>query len=66
MYPIGGETYDDTYQGHCPKCDMKLRRIFRHKNPVHGKQEFVSLGWYCNRCKYVWLDEQTKELELTT
>ena len=56
MYPIGGKAYQEKYQGKCPNCTMKLIRIFRHKNPLHGKQEWVSTGWYCSRCKYVWLD----------
>ncbi|MFH1100989.1 MAG: hypothetical protein V1726_03005 [Methanobacteriota archaeon] len=58
IYPIGGEEYKESYQGICPKCDLQLRRIFLHKNPVYGKQQFISSGWYCTRCKYVWLDKK--------
>ena len=56
MYPIGGKEYNISYDGKCPNCDLKLTRLFRHKNPVHGKQEWLSTAWYCARCKYVWLD----------
>ena len=58
MYAIGGKEYEDSFHGACPKCDLRLIRIFRHKNPVYGKQEWISLGWYCRRCKYVWLDKK--------
>ena len=61
MYPIGGKEYQESYNGKCPNCDLKLTRIFRHKNPVHGKQEWISTAWYCNRCKYVWLDSNKKQ-----
>ena len=61
MYPIGGKDYKKSYNGVCPNCDMKLARLFRHKNPVHGKQEWISTAWYCSRCKYVWLDNPEKQ-----
>jgi len=58
MYPIGGKPYDDSFNEHCPNCDLKLKRIFRHENPQLGVQRFISMGWYCNRCRYVWLDKK--------
>lgn len=58
LYPVGGEQYKEEYGGHCPKCDLRLIRVFRHKNPVHGKQEWISSAYYCSRCKYVWLDKK--------
>jgi hypothetical protein len=58
LYPVGGEGYQDTFHGKCPKCDLRLTRIFRHVNPVYGKQQWISTGWYCNRCKYVWMDKK--------
>ena len=60
MYPVGGKEYKDSYSGKCPNCDLKLGRLFRHKNPVKGKQEWISSAWYCNCCKYVWLDKEVK------
>ena len=60
MYPVGGKEYKETYNGICPNCEMKLTRMFRHKNPVKGKQEWISTAWYCSRCKYVWLDKDEK------
>jgi len=58
LYPIGGEEYKESGHGACPKCDLKLTRLFLHKNPVYGKQEWISSGWYCSRCKYVWMDKK--------
>ena len=62
MYPIGGKDYSESYNGKCPNWDLKLVRLFRHKNPVKGKQEWISSAWYCNRCKYVWLDKEEKSI----
>jgi hypothetical protein len=61
MYPIGGKDYKKSYNGKCPNCEMKLTRLFRHKNPMHGKQEWISTAWYCSCCKYVWLDNPEKQ-----
>jgi len=61
MYPVGGKEYKESYSGKCPNCDLKLGRLFRHKNPAKGKQEWISSAWYCNCCKYVWLDKEGKE-----
>jgi len=58
MYQIGGDDYEESYDGKCPKCGLKFVRLFRHKNPVYGKQEWISSGWYCTRCKYVWMDKK--------
>ena len=58
MVKIGIETYDEKLDKQCPKCDLHLVRIYRHINPKHGKQKWVSLGWYCERCKYLWMDEE--------
>jgi len=61
IYPVGGEPYKESYNKKCPKCDLRLLRLFRHKNPTNGKQQWISYGWYCTRCKYVWLDEKNNE-----
>ncbi|MCX6666176.1 MAG: hypothetical protein NT038_09005 [Euryarchaeota archaeon] len=61
VYPIGDEQYKESYKGACPKCDLKLKRVFIHKNPMYGKQQFLSVGWYCTRCKYVWLDTKKEK-----
>lgn len=61
MYSVGGKTYRESFQGKCPNCDQRLSRLFRHKNPAQGKQEWVSTAWYCARCKYVWIDEAGRE-----
>ena len=45
----------------CPKCEKKLVRAYRHKNPKHGKQQWIAKGWYCNRCRYAWITSGTKE-----
>ena len=58
MYPIGGEEYRESFKSKCPKCDQKLLRIYRHKNPIHGKQEWISTAWYCTRCKYAWINKK--------
>lgn len=58
LYPIGDEEYKESLKGKCPKCDLKLIRLFRHKNPMYGKQEWISSAWYCTRCKYVWMDKK--------
>ena len=57
MYPIGGKPYQESFEGKCPNCTLRLVRLFRHKNPVRGKQEWLSTAWYCTRCKYVWMDQ---------
>jgi C4-type Zn-finger protein len=61
MYKIGNEAYDEKYHEKCPKCSLNLVRLYRHINPKYGKQKWVSVGWYCTRCKYVWMDKKTKE-----
>ncbi len=61
IYKIGNELYEDKYHEKCPKCSLKLVRLYRHINPKYGKQKWVSLGWYCTRCKYVWMDKKTKK-----
>ena len=61
MYSVGGKNYKKS-NNKCPNCDMKLTRLFRHKNPLHGKQEWVSTAWYCIRCKHVWLDKPSNTL----
>jgi C4-type Zn-finger protein len=59
MYSLGGDEYKKRYHSKCPKCDYRLKRIYRHKNPVHGKQKWISIAWYCGRCKYVWMDTKS-------
>ena len=61
MYKVGKEKYKEAYKKKCPKCEKGLVRLYRHINPKHGQQKWVSLGWYCERCKYIWMDEDTKE-----
>jgi len=61
VYEIGKDPYNDSFKEKCPKCDLKLVRLYRHINPVYGKQKWVSVGWYCTRCKYAWLDEKKPE-----
>ena len=58
IYKIGGEPYKNSFKGKCPKCDLGLVRLYRHKNPKYGKQKWFSMGWYCSRCKYVWMDKE--------
>ena len=58
IYSVGGEPYEESYKQKCPKCDLKLSRLYRHINPVHGKQSWKSKGWYCSRCRYVWMDKE--------
>jgi uncharacterized protein with PIN domain len=65
MYKIGSEPYQKKYRERCPKCELKLVRLYRHINPKHGKQKWVSKGWYCSRCKYAWMDEKTTDEEDT-
>ena len=60
MYKIGHELYDDSFNQKCPKCSLGLVRVYRHKNPKYGKQEWISKGWYCTRCKQVWMDKKIK------
>ena len=50
---ISQEMVSDT----CKKCDKKLVKIYRHKNPKHGKQEWIPIGLYCSRCKYTWVQK---------
>ena len=58
IYKIGEEPYQQSFKGKCPKCDLKLSRLYRHINPIYGKQLWTSKGWYCTRCKYVWIDKK--------
>ncbi|MEF8879250.1 MAG: hypothetical protein V5A64_02510 [Candidatus Thermoplasmatota archaeon] len=58
MYKIGHEPYKEEIGKKCPKCDKHLVRVYRHINPKHGKQKWVSLAWYCERCRYIWTDKK--------
>ncbi len=60
MYRMGNEPYEKSYNKKCPKCSLRLVRLYRHINPKHGKQKWVSKGWYCTRCKYIWMDKKTE------
>ncbi|MCJ2513166.1 MAG: hypothetical protein LN408_01820 [Candidatus Thermoplasmatota archaeon] len=42
----------------CPKCDLKLVRVYRHINPQNGKQKWLAIGKYCKRCKYIWMEKK--------
>ena len=44
---------------HCLKCEKKLVRLYQHKNPKYGKQRWISIGWYCDRCKYAWIESSS-------
>ena len=63
MYKIGSEPYEESFKQKCPKCDLGLARLYRHINPKQGKQKWISMGWYCTRCKYVWMDKKIKHEE---
>ena len=52
IYKIGEKA---DVNDNCPKCDQKLVRAYRHKNPQKGKQQWIALGRYCQRCKYIWM-----------
>lgn len=56
MYKIGHEEYKGEFNKTCPKCNLKLVRLYRHINPKNGKQKWVSKCWYCTRCKYMYMD----------
>lgn len=58
IYKIGDEPYKSSFLERCPKCSLKLVRVSRHINPKEGKQKWSSMGYYCGRCKYVWIDEK--------
>lgn len=58
MYKIGHEPYDKKQNQKCKKCNQKLVRLYRHINPQNGKQKWVSICWYCSRCKYIYNDEK--------
>ena len=55
IYKIGekGEVNNN-----CPKCDLKLVRVYRHINPQNGKQKWLAIGKYCKRCKYIWMEKK--------
>lgn len=55
IYKTGDSLQKDLPKNNCPKCGLKLVRSYRHKNPKHGKQQWLTIGWYCKRCKYVWM-----------
>jgi transposase-like protein len=62
IYDAGGKQYEPSTESHCTYCKDKLVRLYRHKNPVHGKQQWKSVGWYCKRCKYTWMDEKVESV----
>ena len=59
IYKIGDKAYQHSFGKKCPKCALKLVRVYRHKNPKNDKQQWISTGYYCTRCKYIWMDEKT-------
>jgi transposase-like protein len=61
IYKTADEPYKDSFKEKCPKCTLGLVRLYRHVNPKYGKQYWVSMGWYCTRCKYVWMDKKTEK-----
>jgi len=66
IYKIGDNNYRDSLNNKCPNCAQKLVRIYRHKNPKNGKQQWISIGRYCTRCKYVWTDSNIQEQIIQT
>ena len=58
IYSIGGKELETQFKQQCPNCNKKLYRLYRHLNPKYGKQQWIPHGWYCERCKYVWLGEK--------
>jgi uncharacterized protein with PIN domain len=58
IYKIGDKNQNINNNEKCPKCNLKLVRIYRHINPINGKQQWISKGNYCTRCKYVWIDQE--------
>jgi len=58
IYRIGDKKKNQSLKEKCPKCNLKLVRAYRHKNPKNGKQQWISTGCYCTRCKYVWMNEK--------
>ena len=55
IYKIGE---NQIVHDNCPKCDLKLVRVYRHINPQKGKQKWIGLGKYCKRCKYIWIEKK--------
>ena len=66
IYKMGDNEYKDFFNMKCPNCSLKLVRAYRHKNPKHGKQQWISVGRYCTRCKYVWMDKKPQETMIRT
>jgi hypothetical protein len=66
IYKMGDNNYKDSFNNKCPNCVKKLVRIYRHKNPKNGIQQWVSIGRYCTRCKYVWTDKKRQEKMIQT
>jgi ribosomal protein S27AE len=58
LYKVGHEKYEEKFNQACPKCGLRLVRLYRHINPKNGKQKWISLSWYCSRCKYIYMDEE--------
>ena len=40
----------------CLNCGKNLFRLYQHKNPKYGKQQWISFAWYCSLCKYAWVE----------
>ena len=55
---MGEEYVDDRFEKTCPKCKLKLVRLYRHINPKEGKQQWIPTGFYCSRCKYIWVKKE--------
>ncbi|MEA3458090.1 MAG: hypothetical protein U9R21_05375, partial [Candidatus Thermoplasmatota archaeon] len=66
IYKMGDTEYKDFFNMKCPNCSLKLVRVYIHKNPKHGKQQWISVGRYCTRCKYVWMDKKPQEATIRT
>jgi len=66
IYKIGDNDYKDFLNKKCPNCSLNLVRSYRHKNPKHGKQQWISVGRYCTRCKYIWMDKKPQVTMIKT
>ena len=55
---MGEEYIDDNFEKTCPKCKLKLVRLYRHVNPKDGKQQWIPTGFFCSRCKYIWFKKE--------
>ena len=58
IYKVGNKEYIDNKNFNCKNCSLRLSSIYRHINPKDGKQKWLSIGKYCTRCKYIWINKK--------